>query len=462
MSPPAESDFVQEIRQEQLDRLWRGALALVAFVVLLLMLARDLQSILALAPPFLAVSGGCAVTASLNRRGRFKAAAWAYLASILAGLGCLLYGPTESRVVQLAPFLFPMVIVIAGILLSPRAVVTVLVASIGVTLVAPAARNAQWVGSVDLHWGAMGISILAAMVAFVTSGQMYTMAEWALQHYRNARAQTLALRANRAELERSLAAREALNRQLDEARQAAEAAKQRRGQFLADMSHELRTPLNAILGFSEMMLHVPQAYDAPLPPGYREDLEQILTSGQQLLTVINDVLDLSKVDAGKLDLYRRAVDVREVLEECMVTASGLLKDRPIELRLEAPDDLPPAYADPGRVRQVVLNLVGNAVKFTDEGRITVSAWANGENLTLSVADTGIGIAREYHEKIFDEFVQINLPSRGYNPGAGLGLPISKRLVEMHGGTIWVTSEPGRGSTFSFTLPRASTATAETT
>jgi signal transduction histidine kinase len=342
---------------------------------------------------------------------------------------------------------------LAGMILAPHSGLIVFMLGLLAVVVLPRITG-QPLGHLT-EWGVFLTGMVGVMIVLLVSGQTYSVAEWALENYRISRQQTLALRASRAELERLLHARDQLNRQLEEARLSAEEAKRRRGQFLADMSHELRTPLNAILGFSESMLHFPQAYDdKPLPGPYRQDLEQIFTSGQQLLTVINDVLDMAKVDADKLDLFVRPTDLREVFEECLDSATALVRHKQIDLRLNVPDDLPQAMADPARVRQILWNLVGNAVKFTDAGHIEVGAKIHNKNIVVSVQDTGIGIDAAHHATIFEQFGQIDHMDRPYNPGAGLGLTISKRLVEMHKGTIWVESQLGKGSTFYFTLPCA--------
>jgi len=222
-----------------------------------------------------------------------------------------------------------------------------------------------------------------------------------------------------------------------------------KSQFLANMSHELRTPLNSIIGFSRVIL---KGIDGPLTDLQRQDLEAIFNSGQHLLGLINDILDISKIEAGKMDLAFEPVDMADVVRGVMSTAIALVKDKPVELQQSVPPDLPPVIADGRRIRQVLLNLVSNAAKFTNEGFIRVEVAASDDVMTVSVVDSGIGIPADKLPTIFEAFTQADAsPSRKYG-GTGLGLTISKSFIGLHDGEIWVESEPGVGSTFHFTLP----------
>lgn len=225
-------------------------------------------------------------------------------------------------------------------------------------------------------------------------------------------------------------------------------------QFLANMSHELRTPLNSIIGFSRVII---KGIDGPISDLQRQDLTAIYNSGQHLLGLINDVLDVAKIEAGKMDLAFEETNVAEIITSVMSTASGLVKDKPITLSQRIPDDLPAARADPIRVRQVLLNLLSNAAKFTEKGEIVVEAVVTGEasgarELRVSVTDTGPGIAAEDQVKLFQAFSQVDDSPTRKTGGSGLGLAISQQLVQLHGGRMGVQSAPGQGSTFFFTLP----------
>jgi len=222
-----------------------------------------------------------------------------------------------------------------------------------------------------------------------------------------------------------------------------------KSEFLASMSHELRTPLNSIIGFSRVIL---KGIDGPLTEMQKTDLTAIYDSGRHLLNLINDILDLSKIEAGKMEFIFEPTDLREVIQGVLTTATALVKDKPIQLIADVPDDLPTIIADTRRIRQVILNLVGNAAKFTEKGHIRVSATYNDREVIVAVEDTGIGIPKDKYHLVFQEFQQVDSSSTRRYGGTGLGLPVSKRFVEAHGGRIWFESEEGVGSTFYVALP----------
>ncbi|MBN1136724.1 MAG: HAMP domain-containing protein [Anaerolineae bacterium] len=230
-------------------------------------------------------------------------------------------------------------------------------------------------------------------------------------------------------------------------------------QFLANISHELRTPLNSIIGFSTVLL---RGMSGPLTDAQAQDLVAIRDAGARLLDLIDNVLDISRINAGKLQLSLAQVDLDDLLREALRTATVLVEEKPVTLHVQLAPDLPPIRADRRRVWQVVLNLLSNAAKFTSKGQITLQAWVTkGLNphtqqvepmVAVSVRDTGIGIPRDQHVNIFREFTQVDDSDGRRFGGAGLGLPIAKQLVEMHGGRLWVESKIGKGSTFTFILP----------
>ncbi len=241
------------------------------------------------------------------------------------------------------------------------------------------------------------------------------------------------------------------SRQLEEALKRATEADRIKGEFLASMSHELRTPLNAIIGFSRVILN---GMDGPLTELQEADLRTIYNSGLHLLALINDILDLSKIEAGYMELRRERVALGPLIQEVLDSCTALAHGRPITLLQEVPPDLPRVDADPTRVRQVVLNLVSNAIKYTEQGTVAVRARPQGDEVVVIIRDTGVGIAKEELEAVFEPFRQTRYSRGAHDLGTGLGLAISRRLVELHGGRIWAESEPGRGSTFYFTLPIA--------
>ncbi len=219
--------------------------------------------------------------------------------------------------------------------------------------------------------------------------------------------------------------------------------------FLSNMSRELLTPLTNIIGFSQLML---KEIGEPLTPQQRADLQIIYQNGKHLLGLINDLLDISQIEAGLMDLEFRQVNVGDLVHSVMFTASALVRGKDIALREEIAPDLPMVCADPARIRQVLLRLLANAAKFTEGGEIRARAWANETHVFVSISDTGIGIPDQDLERIFERFEQGTLENGRRPDGAGLGLALSKEFVEMHGGTIWVESEVGKGSVFTFSLP----------
>jgi signal transduction histidine kinase/ActR/RegA family two-component response regulator len=248
---------------------------------------------------------------------------------------------------------------------------------------------------------------------------------------------------------------EMTNTKLSEAQRKAEEANHAKSLFLSNMSHELRTPLNVIIGYSHSMLVMPQMFNnTPFPEIYRPYLKLIEDNGYYLIGLINDILDLSKIEAGKLELQCTLVDLPETFRGVLATATGLLKDKPIQIRPDYAEDLPLVWADPMRVRQIILNLFSNALKFTNSGSVTLKAEVKDDWIFVSVIDTGIGIAKEAQATIFDRFGQVIDEKRREMEGTGLGLGISKQLSRMHGGDLVVSSKVGKGSKFTFTLPIA--------
>jgi signal transduction histidine kinase len=228
-----------------------------------------------------------------------------------------------------------------------------------------------------------------------------------------------------------------------------EEASQHKSQFLANMSHELRTPLNAILGYTELMAD--GAYGEPSEK-MLGILKRLEANGKHLLGLINDVLDLSKIEAGQLELELSDYCIQDIAQTVRSTLEPLASDKKLAFKLELAPNLPPGHGDGRRLTQVLINLVGNAIKFTDAGEIAIKAEANNGAFYVSVRDTGPGISAADQTKLFQEFQQADNAITRKKGGTGLGLAISKRIIEMHGGKIWVESQPGRGSTFAFKLP----------
>jgi signal transduction histidine kinase len=240
---------------------------------------------------------------------------------------------------------------------------------------------------------------------------------------------------------------ELLRRQAIELEQASEL----KSQFLANMSHEFRTPLNAMLGYTSMLL---QGVAGTIEQPVRRQLGRIESNGRHLLTIINEILDISRIEAGRMPLQVSRFAVPELISEVKAELEPIIMRSKLTVTLDIPKDLKPVVTDRQKVKQIVLNLLSNALKFTHQGGVTISARRNGRDraLILSVADSGIGIAPADQERIFEDFRQLdNSPTRAYG-GTGLGLSICRRLAQMLGGGLAVDSQLGKGSTFTVTLP----------
>jgi signal transduction histidine kinase len=227
------------------------------------------------------------------------------------------------------------------------------------------------------------------------------------------------------------------------------AASRHKSQFLANMSHELRTPLNAILGYTELVLD--EIY-GPVPEKIRQVLERVQSNGRHLLTLVNDVLDLSKIEAGQLVLSFTEYSLPEVIQTVAAAVESLAAEKHLRLRMAVPPDLPRGCGDERRITQVLLNLVGNAIKFTEAGEVAIRAAVEDGRFLVAVSDTGPGIPEQDQQKIFEEFQQGDSSATRPKGGTGLGLSIARRIVELHRGRLWVESSPRRGSTFWVSLP----------
>jgi signal transduction histidine kinase len=240
-----------------------------------------------------------------------------------------------------------------------------------------------------------------------------------------------------------------LFREIAEKGKQLEVASRHKSHFLASMSHELRTPLNAILGFNEMIID--EVY-GEVPPDVKEPLQNIQTSGKHLLRLINNVLDLAKIEAGRMELALADYSVQDAVGTVHATLKPLAAEKGLEFLATVPAGIPLAHGDSGRISQCLMNLAGNSLKFTKSGKVEISVAQQDGMLRYSVMDTGMGIPPEKIGSLFTEFKQTDATIASEYGGTGLGLSITKKFIELHGGRIWVESEPGKGSNFQFEIP----------
>jgi signal transduction histidine kinase/CheY-like chemotaxis protein len=324
--------------------------------------------------------------------------------------------------------------------------------------------NPTWLGS----WTAsqalllLIVGVFNGLLGWVVRRDLFQMVRWSLAYVEDAQYKLQQTREQRLELEQSRTDLVHVNRELKRLSERlkvmehiAEESRQAKTEFVANVSHELRTPLNMIIGFADIIARSPQVYGGRLPPSLLTDIAAIRRNADHLANLVNDVLDLSQVEAGRMALSRAMVSLPAVIEDAMTVVSGLYSSRGLFLRAELEHDLPLAYCDEARVRQVIINLLGNAGRFTERGGVVVTCGrspATQRDLLVSVVDTGPGIAPKDQARIFEPFQQADVSTRRRHGGSGLGLTISKQFVEMHGGDLWLQSELGVGTTISFTLP----------
>lgn len=351
-------------------------------------------------------------------------------------------------------YLYMPVVLIAAMLTNPKVTWGTALFSAAMILVVDG-RRGPWSWEVAPP---MAMITLTALTSWLSTRRLFTALAWMFSMTREAQRKTEEARQHRAELQRVLKTLdeayvrlERANEALIFAREAAEKAYRFKAEFVANVSHELRTPLNLIVGFSEMMATAPESYGGvPLPREYRGDVMAIYRSARHLSDLINDVLDLSRIEAGRLPLAKEPTDLAEVVREATEMVRGLAEARGLRLELELPESLPLLRFDRTRIRQVLLNLLTNATRFTDRGWIRVRARLERKEVLITVEDSGRGIPPDRLSKAFEAFSQLD--EEHIQEGSGLGLAVSKKFVELHGGRMWIESELGRGTTVGFSLP----------
>jgi signal transduction histidine kinase/CheY-like chemotaxis protein len=449
--PPLASDLADWLDELRGQTFWLAAGALYVSGVLLagaFGLWRDPSTPIALSLLFFLLLG----LSLLARLGGRLFALWTAAASCL--LAIMLTATWGGLTVALPLLAFPTGLLALGVSLPAgialASLLTVLILAAPASLLPLAiADRAVAIAAVWSTLGLLWLALRSLLNAVRWAWANYTQNHLALERARDQQQQLYEtmedLAAANAQLTR-------LNRLAQQLRQAAEEERHAKEQFVANVSHELRTPLNMIVGFCEMITNAPESYDGRIPPALLADLAIVLRNSQHLADLIDDVLDLSQIESGRMALVKERVAIAEIIESAVLAVRPLFASKRLALDVDVPADLPPLFCDRTRIREVVLNLLSNAGRFTEQGGVRVRAWQEGDDIVVSVADTGPGIAAADQQRLFRPFYQVDGTIRRRHGGTGLGLSISKGFVELHQGKMWVNSTVGQGTTFYFRLP----------
>ncbi|MCB0039163.1 MAG: ATP-binding protein [Caldilinea sp.] len=381
---------------------------------------------------------------------RLRAAVIVYVLALIAQISVVVLAYEDA--VLLALYL--LVVLVSAPLLPPRGLGVVTLLTILAVIMAGIGRSTA---PVDMVLPVL-LTLLAALAAWLSTRRLFTALEWALNMTERAQRSTEEAREHRFELQKvlhsldlALARLERSNRALVFAQEAAEKAYRFKSEFVANVSHELRTPLNLIVGFSEMMTTAPESYGGkPLPGEYRGDMVAIYRSSRHLLDLINDVLDLSQIESGRMAIHKERTELGELIQEAADIVRGLAEARRLHLQVDLPAAPLAVDLDRIRIRQVLLNLLTNAMRYTEQGTVHLGATCNAEEVTVLVQDSGRGIAPDKLARAFEAFDRLD--EEELTHGSGLGLAVSKKFVDLHRGRMWIESEPEKGTTVGFTLP----------
>jgi len=449
IAQPTESGDLGELRE---GTIWE--IAVIVFAVAWGMMIAGYGEPRNLIVSFILLFGS---TVSIWLRGvNFRAALIGLIGALLAAIACQKYLFPNT----LAQYFFPVVVVVSSLLVASVDIFVVAATACLVLLGVAHLQGLDWFDAEVVVPGVL--TLLTACAAWIGARQMRLALDWMRTSYTRANNLLSQLREERGSLASTLKMLEdayvrieKMNYALIEAQSAAEAARRAKAGFAANVSHELRTPINIIIGFSETMANAPETYaGVTWSPELVADIEQIHQSSRHLAALIDDVLDLSALDARKLGLTVAEADIRSVIDDAVGMVSNLYRAKNLDLSVDVPPGLPQARIDAVRIRQVLINLLTNASRFTRLGGVTITARQVNDVIRVAVTDTGIGIAPEDVSRVFEDFGQVDSSTTRLHGGTGLGVPLSKRLVELHGGQMWLESHVGLGSTFYFTLPPA--------
>jgi len=399
--------------------------------------------------PSILILATCIHSYKLYRVDRFRPGTYVFVGGLTLFLVSFMVAPS-TQFPELEIYLLALVVAAAGILIGPKAAAQTAGFAIVTTLgMAVILNGASW-ESLEPLIAPLIITLVVAVAIWISFDPLIGAISVLLEGHGRAHQRSRKLFESQYELEIAYKMLEQANNALARAQATAVQANEFKTRFVTNLSHELRTPLSAIINLSYILS---KGRYGEVTPEQNDYLTRIHDAGNLLLQIVNDLLDLAKIEAGQMKLFREQVDLAVIAANVITTVSGLITDKPVDLRQEIEPNLPKIYGDGTRIRQIMLNLLGNAIKYTDEGSITLRIIRDSADfIRISVIDTGTGIKSEEIEGIFEEFKQTQEAFASRKVGTGLGLPISRKFVELHGGRLWGESEYGKGSAFHFTLP----------
>ncbi len=445
-----DQNYRQELRADSSQLVFPLVVVVNIFACLIVVLA---SNGLAESWPFLlyAIVGpaGTAVAAKQVAREQQSQGAFLFTATHLLLVTLILMQPNMAPSIGVTAFIYAIFISISSMIWRPISGLHTWLASVGLLIVGLVVSG-NWEAPILLDLlPAIIINFMLAVTAFLTAVEWQTAVETTSHLHRRVQQRRDDLFAIQEELSLTNARLSYLNDQLDQARQAAVNERDMRTRFMNNVSHELRTPLNAIVNFAHILALGGRGDVSESQIDYLKRIEQ---SGWHLLNVLNDLLDMAQIESGEFKLHVETIHLYHVCEEAMTSTRGLLLDKDVELIRDYPADWPLVRVDQMRLKQAFINLLGNAAKYTEQGYIALRVQPNGSRVRIIVEDSGIGIAPEHHQAVFKEFHQVDETAARKRIGTGLGLPITRHLVERQGGTITLESEVGVGSKFIIDLP----------
>jgi len=401
---------------------------------------------------------GIIIAWNLVKRGHQEAGGWVFTLVNLIMITLIMMIEYEPGQVGIYPYLYGIFIVISSMILPPSSGIISWGLSLFFMFV-----GFWFIGELNLltiivYLPPIIVNFLLSLVAYLSAVEWQIAVESTSHLHLRAQQRRDDLFSIQEELRMTNGRLQFLNSQIDMARQDAVSERDMRTRFMNNVSHELRTPLNSIVNFAHILT---LGGRGEVTDGQKDYLERVEQSGWHLLNVLNDLLDMAQIESGEFKLHLEMTHLYHICEEAMTSTRGLLldKDNEIELIREYPEEWPQVNVDQMRFKQALINLLGNAAKYTEQGHITLRVVPSHDSIIISVEDTGIGIPPEYHQSIFKEFQQVDETAARKRIGTGLGLPITKHLIERHGGVLSINSTVGEGSTFTISLPVLTTETA---